>query len=278
MEPQFDCRGRVAGGRSPYGFVADFVASVQGSGRLTFSVSDIALQTSVAGANLQAALLRHAATGAITRISRKADFFVIVPPEYRALGAPPVEWWLGDLMGHSGLSYYLGLLSAAEAHGSAHFAVMETQVVTSRWLRPLEIGRTRLRFFAKSDLLHVPTENRHNQWGTVAVSEPEPTVLDLLRYRPCGIERTAMILADLARSFRKDRLVQSLNAADDTPSAQRLGYLLERHGASRSADVVKAWLVGHHPRKVDLEVGGPSPWEDDIAWHIRVNSNLEAAS
>jgi hypothetical protein len=75
----------------------------------------------------------------------------------------------------------------------------------------------------------------------------------LLRYRPCGIERTAMLLADLARSFRKDRLVRSLNAADDTPSTQRLGYLLERHGASRSADVVKAWQVGHHPRKVDLE-------------------------
>lgn len=268
----------MSGERSPYGFVADFVASVQGSGRLTFSVGDIARRTGATGASLQAALLRHSTTGAITRISRKADFFVIVPPEYRTLGAPPVEWWLGDLMEHFGMPYYLALLSAVEAHGSAHFAVMETQVMTTRWLRPLEVGRTRLRFFAKSDLSDVPTECRHNLWGTIVVSEPESTILDLLRYRPCGIERAAMILADLKRSFRKDRLIQSLNAADDTPSAQRLGYLLERHGASRLADTVKAWLVGRRPRKVNLEVGGPPPWEDDLTWHIRVNSNLEAAS
>lgn len=160
----------------------------------------------------------------------------------------------------------------------AHFAIMETQVVTSRWLRPLEVGRTRLRFFAKSDISGVQTGSRHNPWGTVAISEPEPTILDLLRYRPCGIDRTAMILADLARAFRRDRLVQALNATDDTPSAQRLGYLLDRSGPSRSSSAVKEWLVGRHPRKVELEVGGPSPWEDDMAWHIRVNSNLEATS
>lgn len=264
--------------RSPYGFVANFVASVQGSGRLTFSVRDIEIRTGVTGESLQRALGRHAATGAITRISRKADFFLIVPPEYRTLGAPPVDWWLGDLMDHFDLPHYLGLLSAAEAHGSAHFAVMETQVVTSRWLRPLQIGRTQLRFFANSDISNVPTESRHTPWGTLAVSEPEPTVLDLLRYRPCGIERVAMILTDLKKSFRSDRLIQSLNAADDTPSAQRLGYLLERQEADRLADVVKAWLVGRQPRKVDLDVGGPPPWEDDIAWNIKVNSHLEAAS
>lgn len=87
MESQSCCRGTVPSERSPYGFVANFVASVQGSGRLTFSVGDIAKQTGATGASLQAALLRHAATGAITRISRKADLFVIVPPEYRTLGA-----------------------------------------------------------------------------------------------------------------------------------------------------------------------------------------------
>lgn len=268
----------MLGKRSPYGFVADYVASVQGSGKLTFSAQDVAERTGATGANLQAALLRHAATGAITRISRKADFFVIVSPEHRSLGAPPIEWWLGDLMDHFGLSYYLALLSAAEAHGPAHFAVMETQVITTRWLRPLEIGRTRLRFFAKSDLDGMPTEVRQNQWGSVVVSGPETTILDLLRYRPCGVERTAMILADIGKSFRKERLIQALNAANDTPSAQRLGFLLEHGVSSKLANVVRAWLTGRHPRKVDLESGGSSPWHDDMTWYVRVNSNLEAAS
>lgn len=245
---------------------------------MTFTVQELAEATGVDGPNLRLALARYAARepGAIARVSRKSDFFLIVPPEHRGMGAPPVEWWLDDLMAHLALPYYVGLLSAAAAHGSSHFAVMETQVVTSRWLRPLEVGRIRLRFFQKA-AVSAPVEHRQNLWSQITIAAPETTILDLLVYRINGIEQTAMMLSDLVRLFRKDRLVQALDAADDTPSAQRLGFLLQRAGQSRWVSAVASWLVGRRARMVDLDVGGGPSLSEDRTWHVRVNSRLAEA-
>ncbi|WP_354254725.1 hypothetical protein [Bradyrhizobium sp. F1.13.3] len=49
------------------------------------------------------------------------------------------------------------MLSAAAAYGSSHFAVMETQVVTTKWLRPIENGRHRIRFFQKTRAASLPS-------------------------------------------------------------------------------------------------------------------------
>ncbi|MET4476678.1 hypothetical protein ABIB66_001194 [Bradyrhizobium sp. F1.13.3] len=43
---------------------------------------------------------RLAKKGAIRRLLPKSPAFVIVPPEHRTTGLPPVEWWLDDLMAH----------------------------------------------------------------------------------------------------------------------------------------------------------------------------------
>ena len=193
----------VEGGKRPIrpkhdrGLVARFVEKVQARGRLSFALDEIAAHRADRGRALEAALRRHAATGAIRRVSRKSDFFIVVPPEFRAMGAPPLDWWLDDYMAHLGVPYYLGLLTAAAWHGSSHFAVMESQVMVARQLKPIQVGRTRIRFFLKARAGATPTERRSNPWGAIAVSTPEATLLDLLRYRAGGgIGRVALI-ADL---------------------------------------------------------------------------------
>src|SRR4051812_40590428 len=120
-------------------FLQRLVDDFQAAGRMTFSVDDLRERGIERDRALLAAIRRYAATGAIRRISPRSDFFIIVPPEFRAMGAPPVEWWLGDYMAHLKAPYYIGLLSAAALHGSAHFAVMETQVVVPGALRPLSV-------------------------------------------------------------------------------------------------------------------------------------------
>jgi hypothetical protein len=186
-----------------------------------------------------------------------------------------VEWWLDDLMAHLGLPYYLGLLSAAEAHGSSHFAVMETQIVTDRWLRPITVGQTRLRFFQKARLDSTPKVQHRNSWATLTVSSPEATLLDLVHRRVCGIGRTTMIASDLMQSLGKRRLLKALAAADDTPAAQRLGFLLQHLGAEALAAVVERWLGERHPRMIDLEPGDPGEGEADLRWRVRMNARLE---
>jgi predicted transcriptional regulator of viral defense system len=257
------------------GFVAKFVEEVQSRGRLVFSADDL-VSRGKSGEGLEAGLRRYAATGAIRRISGGA--FVIVPPEHRSMGAPPVEWWLDDFMAHHGLEYYLGLLSAAEAHGSAHFAVMETHVVTSKWLRPIELGRLKIRFFQKRGVGVTPMDAWQNQWATVKVSSPEATVLDLLHLRPCGVARIAMILSDLAKSFKKTRLRDALDVTDTTAAAQRLGFLLQNTGNEAMASVVEQWLASRKPQPISFEAGGQAHWATSRSWKIKINASLEAAS
>lgn len=259
------------------GFVAEFVEEVQSEGRLVFTSAELEARGKI-GEALEAGLRRHAATGAIRRISPRSPIFVIVPPEYRTMGAPPVEWWLDDVMARLGQQYYLGLLSAAAAHGSSHFAVMQTQVVTTKWLRPITVGRTKVRFFQKDNVVGTPFETRQNLWSPLNVSAPEATVIDLLRLKPCGIAHTALILSDLTHAFRKGRLRGSLDASGETAAAQRLGWLLETLGNDSLAGVVENWLSSRRPQPVDLEAGGAVAWETSPRWKVKVNTGLEVVA
>jgi hypothetical protein len=203
------------------------------------------------------------------------QFFVIVPPEYRSLGAPPVEWWIDDFMGHLGLPYYLGLLTAALWHGSSHFAVMETQVVASVNRRPVMVGRTRVRFFASAKIAATPVEKRTNVWGGVRVSTPAATLLDLIQYR-LGGGWSGQAAADLFPRITADDLLAALDAAGSVPSAQRLGFVFERVGADELANVAARWIDGKPRRAIDLEPGAGAAWEHSGRWQVRVNSRLDA--
>ena len=61
-------------------------------------------------------------------VSPRRGFYVIVPPQHLAWGAPPPPWYIDDLMRHEGRPYYVGLLKAAELYGATHQAVMEFQM------------------------------------------------------------------------------------------------------------------------------------------------------
>lgn len=226
---------------------------------------------------LTSTLRRHVAAGAIARLSPRSSTFIIVPPEHRWYGAPPVEWWLDDVMTQLGLPYYLGLLSAAALHGASHFAVMETQVITTVKLRPIKVGKILVRFFQRSDAQAVPTESRQNQWATLRVSTPEATVVDVLQFRACGIARAAIVAVELMHAFRKTKLLEALDTAE-TATAQRLGFLLQHAGNETMASVVETWLSRRRPQSIDLEVGGGEHWAIDRRWHVKINGKLEAAS
>jgi hypothetical protein len=261
--------------RHQRGFTAAFIDDVQSQGRLTFRLQEIVSSGGPTGEALEKALHRLQTLGRIQRISRKSDFFVIVPPEYRSLGAPPVEWWIDDFMGHLGLPYYLGLLTAALWHGSSHFAAMETQVVASVNRRPVMVGRNRVRFFASAKIAATPVEKRTNVWGGVRVSTPAATLLDLIQYRLGGGWR-GQAAVDLFPRITADDLLAALDAAGSVPSAQRLGFVFERIGADELANVAARWIDGKPHRAIDLEPRAGAAWERSGRWQVRVNSRLDA--
>lgn len=255
--------------------ISNFIDGIQAKGRLFFSSDEI--PQAPGSRAVEAALRRLAAKGAVRRLMTRSSAFVIVPPEHRSMGLPPVEWWLDDFMKHLGVDYYLGLLSAAADAGSSHFASMETQVVVSRWTRPVECARLRIRFFQRAHFPDDLISIRQSLWAPLRVAGPALTAVDMVSYSPCGPGQVLLILSDLAASISRRDLGKALEAGGTVPMAQRLGFLLDRAGQGKLAAVVREWVSGRKLAVVPLDAGA-GEGELDAEWKVMINASLEAAA
>ncbi|WP_082771361.1 type IV toxin-antitoxin system AbiEi family antitoxin domain-containing protein [Burkholderia sp. PAMC 26561] len=227
----------------------------------------------------RAALHRLHAQGLIKPLARGAGLWLIVPPEHLDRGAPPVMWWLHDYLIQKEDDYQLALLSAAQAHGSSHFAVLETQVFVPVPRRVLHVGRFRLRLFCKQSVAQAPTVMLSTEKTRVRVSSVATTLIDLLRHALAigGIERAALILQDLAPKLAPQDISQSLAAAGDIAGAQRFGYLLDLYGHSKPASRVEEWLSPHRTQRTRLDTSSPAAdCPVSQRWNVVPNTNLES--
>lgn len=265
------------------GVLSAFLDEWQGAGRYVFRRADLdplGLSESAGYAALQ----RLEQAGRVAKVGSRHGIWLVVPPEYREVGAPPAPWVLDDLMAALDVPYYVGLRSAAEWMGATHHAVQTLQVVVGRQLRPFAIGRERLRFFEKRTAAVTPTLLVPGQAAPLRMSTPGATALDLVRFMVAsgGINAVAGVLAQIADRCSAEDLRIALDAAGDTPSAQRLGWLLALLGHRRLAATVAAWLKPRHSRMVPLELGRhAAPTGDaeargsvDAAWRVSVDHEV----
>ena len=224
------------------GAAAEFVEDRLARGFVSFTLSELIEATglSMIAANNQLRRLR----GQVARVCRPQPFFLIVGPQHRLIGAPPVEWWLDDYFRWLEHPYYLALLSAAESYDAAPQAVQVHQVMTDAPRRNLAVGRLRIRFFVKRGIGRTPVTQPSNTYAPLRVSTPEATALDLVRYagRVGGARRVLETLVPLLPRMGAPGMTSALDSAADTPTAQRLGYLLEEAGENRLGDVIHHWL------------------------------------
>jgi len=224
------------------GAAAAFIEDRLAEGRVAFPLSELVAKTglSVVAANNQ--LRRLGAR--VRRVTRPQPFFLIVDAAHRTMGAPPVEWWLDAYFRWLDHPYYLALLSAAESYGAAPQAVQVHQVMTDTPRRQVCVGRVRVRFFVKRGAAKTLVGQPARAYAPLRVSTPEATALDLVKYaaRIGGFERARETLVPLLPSLRTRQMRQALDAERNTPSGQRLGYLLEQSGAARLAEAVHEWL------------------------------------
>ncbi len=214
-------------------------------------------------------------------IRPRRDFYVIVPPQFLAWGAPPPSWYIDSLMRHERHPYYVGLLKAAELHGATHQAVMEFQVITDKRLARIRAGRSVIVFYYRKDMDAIASglEARKTDTGTMKVSCPELTALELLRYPRAsgGLDHIVTVLSDLAERIDPARLAR-LSAAFERSVAQRLGYLLGGLGhANRTSALFKSLARGPTLPWVELEPAQaaepdftPRPTARDERWRVIV--------
>ena len=256
--------------------LAEFVDSLQERGRYTFSRTEALSALGMSPIALKRAAGRLKAKRRLATPRR--GFYTIVPLEYRQSGAPPAASFIDQLMRFHESPYYVGLLSAAEMHGAAHQRPQEFQVFAAEQLRPLKVGRNRIRFFVKKDLERTPVDLVKTTSGRIRVSTPEATALDLVRFydRVGHLNHVATVLAELAEKMDAGKLVRAAKDKGELAGAQRLGYLLERIGAREAASQLAKWVERRSPRPVLLR---PDKAGKEIArdarWRVIVNDEVE---
>jgi hypothetical protein len=211
----------------------------------------------------------------VRRISPKLGFYVIVQPEHRLIGSPPVEWWLDDFFCWLGRPYYIALQSAAELHGSSPQAIQVTQVVTDVPREEICVGGRRIRFFVKKSVRETLVGEMAGARCPLKVSVPEATVFDLVRYAPKigGIERVMETMVPLLPAMKRDVLRAVLVTEDEVSTSQRLGLVFEKLGFEKLADVVFDWLPKALP-VVPLRLGSGGSGGDGMVirkWGVRDN-------
>ena len=193
-------------------------------------------------------------------------FYTIVPPEYLAFGTPPLPWYIDSLMNHEGCPYYVGLLKAAEFHGSSHHAIMKYQIITNKRLPMVRISGSAILFYYRKDMDKVAAgiEKRMTDTGFMKISSVELTILDMIRYRGGGeLDHIATVFSELGEKIDSDKLVE-LSSAFERSVVQRLGYLLDWLGFEKTAEPLCASISGN----------STLPWVELEPWRARLDPEL----
>jgi predicted transcriptional regulator of viral defense system len=205
----------------------DYIEKLQKEGTLCFAKED-ALKTLGIGS-----VAFKAAANYLVRkkmlASAKSNFFIIVPPKYREWGIIPAEQFIGPLMAHLMLPYYVGLLSAAELHGAGHHRPQEYHIVVEGVKKKMTIRGLEIAFFTGSSIGKLPTQRMAVRTGYIAVSTPEVTALDLVKYykRVGFLDNVGTVLADLVGKMSSRALLRLVKQGFyNIAVVQRLGCLL----------------------------------------------------
>lgn len=240
-----------------------------------FDTAEAARRTGLDRTRVYDVLGRLASAGEIFSPAR--GLYVIIPPQYRSWGAVPAAWFVDPMMAHLDRGYYVGLLSAAEAFGAAHQRPQAFQVVVDKYLPDRSFGRVRIQFVVNQRAALLPATKLNTPTGTMRVSTPAVTALDLAS-RPLyggGLDNVATVLIELNEEHP---LTESdlVTLAVDYPNGavRRLGYLLERYCDLKLAGLLaKADPEGREP--APLDPGGARRGHVDSRWNLRINADIE---
>ena len=261
----------------PSGGIEAWVHGLQARGRYSFTRADAAEGFGRDDAGLTKALGRLARKRRI--VSPRRGFYVVVPAEFSIPGSPPADWFIDDLMGYVGHPYYVGLLTAAAYHGAAHQQPQQFHVVAAVPMRPVRVGRVNVVFVKKEGIDRWPVERVNTSTGTMAISTPEVTALDLVRYVATAghLSNVATVLSELGEKFDPAKLVDVVEETGvESSVVQRLGYLLDLVEMGKVAAPLATWILKRSPRLVSLWPGrSAAGTETDARWRVRINADVE---
>lgn len=263
--------------KSESGFpLKNHLDSLMAAGRYCFTSEEASKALGLSPNAVKLALNRLRRKGEVASPAR--GFYVIVPPEYRALGCLPADQFIPALMEQAGMPYYAGLLSAAQYHGAAHHRPQEFQVMLGKPRKPIACGKVRVAFYVCKHISDVPVQHINTPRGTIKVSTPEATAFDLVGYESKigGLDAVATVLVELAEKLDAGKLA-ALAPVMPLRWSQRLGWLLEHVGQAPKAKYLKTYVREHAINAIELQ---PSSSAEGCSrssdWKLIINADIEA--
>jgi len=252
----------------------EYLGDLAAGGRYHFAPCEVQSALGVSADAAKLALNRLAKQKLIASPAR--GFHVILPPEYQSLGCLPADQFIPSLMKHLNLPYYAGLLSAAQYHGAAHQRPQEFQVFLAKNRRPIACGGVRVDFMARKRLADVPVQTFNTPRGTLLVSSPEATALDLVGYADLvgGLSHVGTVLSELAERIDPEKLSAAAETAP-IPWAQRLGYLLDHFGFEAKTKPLKEYVRRQAKQSTTLLPKAPHTRARNKSWKLYVNAKIE---
>lgn len=254
----------------------EYVTSLAARGRYHLFSRDVQSALGVSATAAKLALNRLAKQKLVASPAR--GFYVIIPPEYSSLGCLPADQFIPTLMKRLNLPYYVGLLSAAEYYGAAHHRPQEFQVFLEKSRRPIKCGAVRVVFIVCKHLKDVTVQRFNTPRGTILVSAPEATALDLVGYQrhAGGLDQAATVLSELGEQIDPEKLVAAAQSVP-VPWAQRLGYLLEHVGVLDKTNPLRVYVREHARESTPLLPSGTHERSQrNKDWKLYVNAKVEA--
>lgn len=256
--------------------IQDYLFKIRSRGRYSFTLDEIRSSLSISEDAINQSLYRLKSKGRIAQVRQR--FFVILPPEYASSGTLPVYFFIDQMMKWLDKPYYLGLLTAAALHGSAHQQPMESFIVTRPpALRKIIHENRAINFLLKQSWDDMDVTRKKSESGYINVSSAELTALDLLLYNNwLTINRAAEIISELVDAMRPSVLSQTARRFPVTATIQRLGYLLDvEFGNEKLASSLQKVLATRKVYAVPLSTSKERKGEISPRWKIIVNMEVE---
>lgn len=245
-------------------------------GVTSMTTGDIAALLGIPPSQVRVRLAPQRRAGAI--VSPARGLWVPVPPERSAWGAPEPGAYIDDMMAHLDCGYYVGWLSAASLHGAAHQAAQEFQVATSKAVPDRRVGRSSLRFLARSRIDAVPVARMAFAGSLVRVSTVGATMLDVAEDLAVagGLDNAATVIAEL--SWEGGGFLPDVTAAAPVHSAaavRRLGWILENVAGAGGLDGLARIAKERGESPSYLSPTSPKAGALDPRWNIILNKEVD---
>ncbi len=254
-----------------------YIDHLVGIGEISFTIGQMQQEMGITNKAARRALERLRRDREIVSLAK--GYYLILTPEFREQGCLPPNYFIDDLMAYWNKPYYVGLLSAAMFHGAAHQQPQIFQVMLALTRPRIIRGKVTIDFIQNSSCMKTPVQKMKTPSGTVSVSTPEATAMDLVKYirQSGGINRVATVLHELFENIKIDKLLSLTHLFGESAWVQRLGFLLDELGYEEQAESLYQYLGSVKTRTIPLVPYLPvSDVEKNKKWRIAINAIVKS--